>query len=56
MAGVGDAEPIAAAHMGICARLGMTPSHLTALLNIVETKLGPQYSTPLRRYVQCFRK
>lgn len=56
VAGVGDAEPIAAAHMGICARLGMTPSHLTALLNIVETKLGPQYSTPLRRYVQCFRK
>lgn len=48
LAGVGKVEPMAYGHMGICLNLGITPAQLTALLNIVETNLGPEYSNPLR--------
>ncbi|MDE5642442.1 MAG: carboxymuconolactone decarboxylase family protein, partial [Muribaculaceae bacterium] len=48
IAGVGGVEPMAAAHMGICLHQGLTPDQLSALLNIIETDLGPEYSTPLR--------
>lgn len=51
IAGVGSVEPMAAAHMGICIHQGLTAAHLSALLNIVETNLGPEYSTPLRPVV-----
>ncbi|MDE7081631.1 MAG: carboxymuconolactone decarboxylase family protein, partial [Muribaculaceae bacterium] len=51
IAGTGGAEPMAAAHMGICRHQGITPDQLSALLNIIETGLGRGYSEPLRRYV-----
>lgn len=54
--GVGGVEPMAAAHMGICLHQGLTPAQLSALLNIVETNLGPEYSTPLRPVVAGFEK
>lgn len=54
--GVGDVEPMAAAHMGICLHQGLTPAQLSALLNIVEMNLGPEYSTPLRPVVEKFGK
>lgn len=52
--GVGGVEPMAAAHMGICLHQGLTPEQLSALLNIVEVNLGPEYSTPLRPVVEKF--
>lgn len=52
IAGVGGVEPMVAGHMAICLHQGLTPAQLTALLNIVETNLGPQYSTPLRPIVE----
>lgn len=52
IAGVGGVEPMAAGHMAICLHQGLTPDQLTALLNIVETNLGPEYSTPLRPVVE----
>ena len=54
IAGVGGVEPMAAAHMGICLHQGLTPAQLTALLNIVETNIGPEYSNPLRPVVKRF--
>lgn len=48
LAGVGGVEPMAYGHMNICLHLGITPEQLTALLNIVETNLGPASATPLR--------
>lgn len=54
--GVGGVEPMAAAHMGICLHQGLTPDQLSALLNIVEINLGPEYSTPLRPVVEKFEK
>ena len=54
IAGVGGVEPMAAAHMGICLHQGLTPDQLSALLNIIETDLGPEYSTPLRPVVDKF--
>lgn len=52
IAGVGGVEPMAAAHMGICLHQGLTPGQLSALLNIIETDLGPEYSAPLRTVVK----
>ncbi len=52
IAGIGGVEPMAAGHMAICLHQGLTPDQLTALLNIVETNLGPEYSTPLRPVVE----
>ena len=54
--GVGGVEPMAAAHMGICLHQGLTPDQLSALLNIIEINLGPEYSTPLRPVVEKFEK
>lgn len=54
--GVGGVEPMAAAHMGICLRQGLTPAQLDALLNIVEMNLGPEYSKPLRGVVENMKK
>lgn len=55
IAGVGGVEPMAAAHMGICLHQGLTPDQLSALLNIIETDLGPEYSNPLRPVVDKFK-
>ncbi len=52
--GVGGVEPMAAAHMGICLHQGLTPDQLSALLNIVEINLGPEYTTPLRPVIERF--
>lgn len=52
LAGVGGVEPMATGHMGICLHLGITPEQLTALLNIVETNLGPASATPLREVLK----
>lgn len=52
--GVGGVEPMAAAHMGICLHQGLTPDQLSALLNIIETNLGPEYTTPLRPVIERF--
>lgn len=54
--GVGGVEPMAAAHMGICLRQGLTPAQLDALLNIVEMNLGQEYSKPLRGVVENMKK
>ena len=56
IAGVGGVEPMAAAHMGICLHQGLTPDQLSALLNIIETDLGPEYSNPLRPVVDKFKE
>lgn len=56
IAGVGGVEPMAAAHMGICLHQGLTPDQLSALLNIIEINLGPEYTTPLRPIVEKFEK
>lgn len=52
--GVGGVEPMAAAHMGIWLHQGLTPDQLSALLNIVEINLGPEYTTPLRPVIERF--
>lgn len=52
IAGVGGVEPMAAGHMAICLHQGLTPAQLTALLDIVETNLGQQYTAPLRPVVE----
>lgn len=52
--GVGGVEPMAAAHMGICLHQGLTPDQLSALLNIIEINLGPEYTTPLRPVIERF--
>lgn len=52
LAGVGGVEPMAYGHMGICLHLGITSEQLTALLNIVETNLGPASATPLREVLK----
>lgn len=52
--GVGGVEPMAASHMGICLRQGITPAQLSALLDIVEKNLGKEYSEPLRTTVRNF--
>lgn len=52
IAGVGGVEPMAASHMGICLHQGLTAGQLSALLNIIETNLGPEYSAPLRPVVK----
>ena len=52
LAGVGGVEPMAYGHMGICLHLGITPEQLTALLNIVETNLGPASAMPLREVLK----
>ena len=49
LAGVGGVEPMACGHMTICLHLGITPSQLSALLNIVEMNLGKTYAEPLRK-------
>lgn len=54
--GVGGVEPMAAAHMGICLHQGLTPDQLSALLNIVEINLGPEYTTPLRPVIERFER
>lgn len=56
LAGVGKVEPMAYGHMGICLNLGITPAQLAALLNIVETNLGPEYSNPLREVLENVSK
>lgn len=50
--GVGGVEPMAAAHMGICLHQGLTPDQLSALLNIIEINLGPEYTTSLHPVVE----
>ena len=52
LAGVGNVEPMAAGHMGICLHLGITKEQLTALLNIVEINLGKASSEPLRKVLE----
>lgn len=54
--GVGGVEPMAAAHMGISLHQGLTPDQLSALLNIVEINLGPEYTTPLRPVIERFER
>lgn len=54
--GVGGVEPMAAAHMGICLHQGLTPDQLSALLNIIEINLGPEYTTPLRPVIERFER
>lgn len=53
--GVGGVEPMAAAHMGICLHQGLTPDQLSALLNIIEINLGPEYTIPLRSVVEKYK-
>ena len=48
LAGVGGVEPMFNSHAAICLHLGIMPEQLSALLNIVETNLGKNYSEPLR--------
>ncbi len=48
LAGVGNVEPMASAHMGICLHLGITKEQLSALLDIVERNLGKSSAAPLR--------
>lgn len=48
LAGVGGVEPMFKSHATICLHLGIMPEQLSALLNIVETNLGKNYSEPLR--------
>ena len=48
LAGVGGVEPMFKSHAAICLHLGIVPEQLSALLNIVETNLGKNYSEPLR--------
>lgn len=48
LAGVGGVEPMFKSHTAICLYLGIMPEQLSALLNIVETNLGKNYSEPLR--------
>ena len=48
LAGVGGVEPMFKSHVAICLHLGIMPEQLSALLNIVETNLGKNYSEPLR--------
>lgn len=52
IAGVGGVEPMAAGHMAICVHQGITPAQLWALLDIVETNIGAEYSAPLRPVVE----
>ena len=47
---------MAAAHMGISLHQGLTPDQLSALLNIVEINLGPEYTTPLRPVIERFER
>lgn len=47
LAGVGGVEPMFKSHAAICLHLGIMPEQLSALLNIVETNLGKNYSEPL---------
>lgn len=49
LAGVGGVEPMFKSHAAICRHLGFTKQQLTAVLNIVETNLGPASSEPLRK-------
>ena len=56
LAGVGNVEPMAAAHMGICLYLGITNEGLTELLNIVEINLGEAFSEPLRTVLEDVAK
>lgn len=51
IAGVGGVEPMAAAHMRICLRQGISPEQLSRLLDIVEANLGPEYTATLRPIV-----
>mgnify|MGYP003374284410 FL=1 len=48
LAGVGGVEPMFKSPAAICLHLGIMPEQLSALLNIVETNLGKNYSEPLR--------
>ena len=48
LSGVGGVEPMFKSHAAICLHLGFMPEQLSALLNIVETNLGKNYSEPLR--------
>lgn len=48
LAGVGGVEPMFKSHAAICLHLGIMLEQLSALLNIVETSLGKNYSEPLR--------
>ena len=48
LAGVGGVEPMFKSHAAICLHLGIMLEQLSALLNIVETNLGKNYSEPLR--------
>ena len=48
LAGVGGVESMFKSHAAICLQLGIMPEQLSALLNIVETNLGKNYSEPLR--------
>lgn len=41
-------DPMAYGHMSICLLMGITPSNLRLLLNIVEINLGKKSSDPLR--------
>lgn len=52
IAGVGEVEPMAAGHMGICLHQGITPAQLSALLDVVKAGIGPGYSEPLRPIVK----
>ncbi len=56
LAGVGNVEPMAAAHMGICLHLGITKEELTELLNIVEINLGEAFSGSLRTVLEDVAK
>ena len=56
LAGVGNVEPMAAGHMGICLHLGITKEELTELLNIVEINLGEAFSGSLRTVLEDVAK
>lgn len=52
LAGVGNVEPMAYGHMGICIHLGVTKEQLSALLDIVENNLGNKSAKPLRTVLE----
>jgi len=48
LAALGGVEPMVQGHLSICLHLGLTPAQLSALLDIVEHKLGARSAEPLR--------
>ncbi len=56
LAGMGNVEPMALGHMGICLHLGITRQQLSALLDIVENNLGKNASNSLRKVLKSIKE